>query len=187
MQQQEWTMEKGWESLMDAEAIDRAIRRIATQVAEDFPDLKKLLLVGIPNRGVELSRRLADALEQMEQLRPETGVVDISMHRDDLRTRDFLPNMRETVLPADLDGWQILLVDDVYFTGRTCRAAMEALYSFGRPACIRYAVLIDRDHAELPIRPDYVGRKFETRKDERIAVRFQNIDKQEDAVWLKRS
>jgi pyrimidine operon attenuation protein/uracil phosphoribosyltransferase len=176
----------GWECLMDAESIERVIRRMASQIAEEVPDLSQALLVGIPNRGVELSDRLAKVIRDTEGIPIETGIVDISMHRDDLRTRDFLPSMRETILPTDLDSRDIVLVDDVYFTGRTCRAALDALLSFGRPARVRYAVLIDRNHPELPIRPDYVGRHFETRRDERVAVRFRNIDEQDDGVWLKR-
>ncbi len=170
---------------MDADAIRRAVRRIASQVIEDTPDLGKLLVVGIPLRGVTFAHRLADEIAASEHRFIQVGSLDISMHRDDLWHRPSIPEVWETVLPPDLDTREVLLVDDVYFTGRTCRAALDAMHSFGRPPRVRYAVLIDRPHAELPIRPDYVGRHVPTKREERIAVRFAGMDGDEEGVWLK--
>jgi pyrimidine operon attenuation protein/uracil phosphoribosyltransferase len=176
-----------WEKIMDADAIRRAVRRIASQVVEDVPDLAKLVIVGIPRRGLAFAKRLAAAIAESEGKTVEVGALDISMHRDDLRHRPNIPEVWETELPVDLDCREVLLADDVYFTGRTCRAALDAMHSFGRPPRIRYAVLIDRPHAELPIRPDYIGRHLPTKREERVAVRFAGEDGEEEGVWIKRA
>lgn len=176
-----------WEKVWDAEAIRRAIRRIASQVVEELPDLENLAIVGIPRRGVTFAQRLVAAIESTENRPVEIGELDISMHRDDLRHRPNIPEVWATRLPPDLDDRDILLVDDVYYTGRTCRAALDAMHSFGRPRRVRYAVLIERPHAELPIRPDYVGRHLPTKREERVAVRFAEIDGGEEGVWVKRA
>lgn len=175
-----------WDMVLDAGAIRRATRRIASQVVEDVADLSRLAIIGIPKRGVTFGERLRDAIYESEGVRVDVGSLDISMHRDDLRHRTNVPEVWDTVLPPDLDHREVLLVDDVYFTGRTCRAALDAIHSFGRPPRIRYAVLIDRPHAELPIRPDYIGRHLPTRREERVAVRFAGLDGEQEGVWLKR-
>ena len=118
--------------------------------------------------------------------KPELGAIDISMHRDDLSLRDTLTRVQETHLPLDLEKFTVILVDDVLYTGRTCRAAMDAISSFGRPARIQFAVLLDRGHRELPIRPDYVGKNLPTSRDERVKVRLQNVDAEPDSVRLER-
>jgi pyrimidine operon attenuation protein/uracil phosphoribosyltransferase len=167
---------------MDADAIRKAIRRIAHEIVERNSDISRLVVAGIPTRGVEVARRIAEHIEQIEGVKPAFGIVDVSMHRDDLSTRGRLTAVVPTQLPVDLDGRTIVIVDDVLFTGRSCRAAMDALSSFGRPAQIQYAVLVDRGHRELPIRADYVGKNLPTAREEKIRVRFENLDAVPDSV-----
>ncbi len=169
---------------MDADAIRKAIRRIAHEIIEQNPDLSKVVLAGIPTRGIEVSRRIAEHIEQVEGIRPQTGTVDVSMHRDDLALRNRLTAVESTHLPLDLEGLTVILVDDVLFTGRSCRAAMDAVASFGRPARIQLAALVDRGHRELPIRADYVGRNLPTELSEKIRVRFENLDGVPDSVTV---
>jgi pyrimidine operon attenuation protein/uracil phosphoribosyltransferase len=172
--------------IMDGEAITRALRRIAHEILEHNPDPAAFSLVGIPSRGVELARRLADLIEAIEGRKPELGTIDVSMHRDDLSIRNTLTSVRETRLPLNLEELTVVLVDDVLYTGRTCRAAMDAISSFGRPARIQLAVLLDRGHRELPIRPDYVGKNLPTSRQERVRVRLQNVDTEPDSVRVER-
>ena len=172
--------------IMDGEAMTRALRRIAHEILEHNPDPAAFSLVGIPSRGVELARRLADLIEAIEGRRPELGTIDVSMHRDDLSIRNTLTSVRETRLPLNLEELTVVLVDDVLFTGRTCRAAMDAISSFGRPARIQLAVLLDRGHRELPIRPDYVGKNLPTSREERVRVRLQNVDTESDSVRVEK-
>jgi pyrimidine operon attenuation protein/uracil phosphoribosyltransferase len=172
--------------IMDGEAMTRALRRIAHEILEHNPDPAAFCLVGIPSRGVELARRLANLIEAIEGRRPELGSIDVSMHRDDLSIRNTLTSVRETRLPLNLEELTIVLVDDVLFTGRTCRAAMDAISSFGRPARIQLAVLLDRGHRELPIRPDYVGKNLPTSREERVRVRLQNVDTEPDSVRVEK-
>ncbi len=172
--------------ILDAPAIDRALRRIAHEIIERNPELAKIALAGIPSRGVEVARRLAANIEQIEKAPVELGMIDVSMHRDDLRLRKKLSPVEVSQLPLQLDGRTIILVDDVLFSGRTCRAAMDAIASFGRPARIQFAVLVDRGHRELPIRADYVGKNLPTAASQRVYVRFNAVDGVEDSVWMER-
>ena len=170
--------------LLDAGAIERALKRIAHEIIERNPEPGRLAIIGIPSRGVVVAERLAAFVQQFGGSGVETGVVDISMHRDDLARRP-VPAVVPTRLPYDLENRTLILADDVAFTGRTCRAAMDALADFGRPAKIQYAVLIDRGHREVPIRADYVGKNVPTSLVERVYVRFSATDgTPEDAVWL---
>lgn len=173
-------------TLLDAASIDRILRRIAHEIIERNPDLGQIALVGIPSRGVEIAERLAAHIRQVQETPVETGVIDVSMHRDDLHLRNRLLPVEESRLPADLENRTLILVDDVLYSGRTCRAAMDALSSFGRPARIQYAVLIDRGHRELPIRADYAGKNIPTAAGERIFVRLQATDGEPDAVWISK-
>jgi pyrimidine operon attenuation protein/uracil phosphoribosyltransferase len=170
--------------IFDAETMQRALRRIAHEIIERNRNLSALVLVGIPARGVELARRLAAVIEAIEKVRVATGVIDVSMHRDDIGTRRALPVVKVSQLPLPLEQRTVVIVDDVLFTGRTCRAAMDAIGSFGRPACIQLAALVDRGHRELPIRPDFVGKNLPTAFAERVRVRLENIDHEPDGVWL---
>ena len=180
------TDENNARRIFDAEMLGRALRRIAHEIIERNRDLSSLILVGIPNRGVELSERIAAAIEAIEKVRVPIGVIDVSMHRDDLGKRASLPIVRASKLPLPLEGKTVVIVDDVLFTGRTCRAALDAIRDFGRPDCIQLAALIDRGHRELPIRPDFVGKNLPTAPDERVRVRLAKTDHEEDAVWLEK-
>lgn len=172
--------------VMDAEAMRRALRRVAHEIIERNPQLEKVVLAGIPSRGVEIARRIASFVHQIEKIDIETGVIDVAMHRDDVGTRRELPVVRESKLPLPLEGRTVVIVDDVLYTGRTVRAAMDAINSFGRPARIQLAVLVDRGHRELPIHPDYVGKNLPTAIGEQLQVRLQETDNKPDAVWLER-
>ncbi len=175
--------------IMDAAAIARALRRIAHQIIERNSEhgLDKLALVGIHSRGVEVARRLASLIAEIEGSLPAFGVIDVSMHRDDFGSRPNLASIKPTDLPIDLDSHTVVLADDVFSTGRTARAAIDALTDYGRPPRIQLATLVDRGHRELPIRPDYVGKNLPTSLAERVLVRFAEIDDEPDAVWLGRT
>ena len=170
--------------IFDAATMGRALRRIAHEIIERNPELASVVLAGIPSRGVEIARRIAGIIESLGKTVIETGVIDVSMHRDDVGTRGALPVVRASQLPLPLDRRTVVIVDDVLFTGRTCRAAMDAISSFGRPACLQLAALIDRGHRELPIRPDFVGKNLPTARAERVRVRLEEIDQEPDGVWL---
>ncbi len=172
--------------MMDAPAIQKALRRIAHEIIEANPDLKSVVLAGIPSRGVEIARRIADFIRAIGKIDIDIGVIDVAMHRDDVGTRAELPIVRESKLPLPLEGRTVIIVDDVLFTGRTVRAAMDAIGSFGRPARIQLATLIDRGHRELPIRADYVGKNLPTAASEKIRVRLKQTDGEPDAVWLSK-
>ena len=172
--------------VMDAEAMRRALRRVAHEIIERNPQLEKVVLAGIPSRGVEIARRIAAFIREIENINVQTGVIDVAMHRDDVGTRRELPVVRASELPLPLEGRTVVIVDDVLYTGRTVRAAMDAISSFGRPARIQLAVLIDRGHRELPIRPDYVGKNLPTATGEQIQVRLQETDNEPDAVWVEK-
>src|SRR5207248_3595835 len=173
--------------IMDAEAIRRALRRIAHEIIERNPPLEKVVLAGIPSRGVEIARRITAFIREIEKIDIETGVIDVAMHRDDVGTRPELPVVRASKLPVPLEERTVIIVDDVLYTGRTVRAAMDAINSFGRPAGIQLAVLIDRGHRELPIRPDYVGKNLPTAGGEKVQVRLEQTDGEPDEVRLEKS
>ena len=171
---------------MDADAIRRALQRIAHEIIERNPRLTDVVLAGIPSRGVEIARRIAASIHQIRNVDVETGVIDVAMHRDDVGTRSELPIVRETKLPVPLGERTVIIVDDVLYTGRTVRAAMDAINSFGRPARIQLAVLVDRGHRELPIRPDYVGKNLPTSGNEKVRVFLEQTDNQPDEVRLQK-
>jgi pyrimidine operon attenuation protein/uracil phosphoribosyltransferase len=171
---------------MDAPAIQRALRRIAHEITERNPELGSIVLAGIPSRGNEISRRIAEFIKSIEKVEVGTGVIDVAMHRDDVGTRADLPMVRASRLPLPLEGMTVIIVDDVLYTGRTVRAAMDAISSFGRPARIQLAVLIDRGHRELPIRADYVGKNLPTGANEKVRVQIGSKG-EEDGVWLVKS
>ena len=169
--------------VMDAAAIQRALRRIAHEIIERNPDLNQIILAGIPSRGNEIARRLAETISTIEKAPIAVGTIDVAMHRDDVGTRTELPVVRASDLPLPLETKTVIIVDDVLFTGRTVRAAMDAITSFGRPARIQLAVLIDRGHRELPIRADYVGKNLPTAPDEKARLRLGEKGS-EEGVWL---
>ena len=172
--------------IMDAEAIRRALRRIAHEIIERNPQLGKVVLAGIPSRGVEIARRIAAFIHEIEQIDIDTGVIDVAMHRDDVGTRPELPVVHASKLPLPLEERIIIIVDDVLYTGRTVRAALDAINSFGRPARIQLAALVDRGHRELPIRPDYVGKNLPTAGSEKVRVRLEQTDGEPDEVRLEK-
>ena len=175
--------------LLDADALSRTLSRIAHEIIEGNPELDEVALVGIQTRGVPLAQRLGRLIEERTGTAPALGAVDITFYRDDVSVRGGeaplapQPLVRETHLGFPLDGKTIVLVDDVLYTGRTIRAAIEALFDYGRPARVQLAVLCDRGHRELPIRPDYVGKNLPTARDERIQVQLVEVD-EVDAVLL---
>lgn len=171
---------------MDAPAINRALRRLAHEIVERNPALETVILAGIPSRGAAIAQRLADIIRSLGQGVIGTGAIDVSMHRDDVGIRRDLPRVQASTLPLPLEGKTVVIVDDVLFTGRTVRAAMDAIGSFGRPARIQLAALIDRGHRELPIRPDYVGKNLPTAPEEQVRLQLQEIDGEPDAVWLEK-
>src|ERR1700737_2292927 len=144
--------------IMDAGAIRRALQRIAHEIIEQNADLKSVVLAGIPLRGVEIARRLAEFIREVAKIDVETGTIDVAMHRDDVGTRAELPMVHASKLPLPLEDRTVIIVDDVLFTGRTARAAMDAISSFGRPARIQPAIAVDRDVVELPIPTAHVGK-----------------------------
>ena len=172
-------------AIMDAAAIQRALRRIAHEIIECNPDLGSIVVAGIPSRGNEIARRIAEFIKSIAKIDVNTGVIDVAMHRDDVGTRADLPIVRASQLPLPLEGRPVIIIDDVLYTGRTVRAAMDAISSFGRPAKIQLATLIDRGHRELPIRADYVGKNLPTGTHEKVRVRIGS-EGEEDGVWLVR-
>ena len=170
--------------LLDAAAIRRAVTRIAHEILERNKGASELALVGIANRGDDLARRLAAELQRIEGVEVPVGILDITFYRDDIGLRAEAPEVHETRIGFDITGRTVVLVDDVLFTGRTIRAAMDALVDFGRPRAVQLAVLVDRGHRELPIRPDYVGKNLPTRPDQDVVVRTQETDG-EDAVEVE--
>ena len=169
--------------VMDTAAIQRALRRVAHEIVERNPDLNRIILAGIPSRGNEIARRIAETISTIEKAAIAVGTIDVAMHRDDVGTRTELPVVKASDLPLPLETKTIIIVDDVLFTGRTVRAAMDAITSFGRPARIQLAVLIDRGHRELPIRADYVGKNLPTAPDEKVRLRLGE-EGSEEGVWL---
>jgi pyrimidine operon attenuation protein / uracil phosphoribosyltransferase len=168
--------------LLDAEAIDRTLSRIAHEIIERNADLDQIALVGIHRRGVPIAQRLRRLVEERTGEELVLGQLDITFYRDDVQVRGgeaplhAQPLVRSTSLDFPLEGMTVVLVDDVLYTGRTIRAAVEALFDYGRPARVQLAVLADRGHRELPIRPDYVGKNLPTSRDERIQVQLLEVD-----------
>lgn len=171
--------------IMTADEIRRATIRISHEIVEKQAGTAGLALVGIQRRGVPLARRIADAIEEHEGVRLPVGALDITFYRDDLSLVAQQPVVKGTDLPFDLNGATVVLVDDVLYTGRTIRAAMDALVDFGRPQAIRLAVLIDRGHRELPIRADHVGKNVPTSREEIVKVHLSETDGQ-DGVDIER-
>ncbi len=174
---------KQLELLMDATALERALSRIAHQILEKNPTLSNLGIVGMQTRGVFLARRVVKKINELENATLSAGVLDVTLYRDDYRLALKQPNVQVTDIPFDIHGKDVVLVDDVLYTGRTARAALDALIDFGRPKTIQLAVLVDRGHRELPIRADFVGKKMTTAKDQEVSLRVSEIDG-EDALWL---
>ena len=171
--------------IMTADEIRRATIRLSHEIVEKQAGTDGLLLIGIQRRGVPLARRIADAIAENEGATVPVGALDITFYRDDLSLVAQQPIVKGTELPLGIDGRTVVLVDDVLYTGRTIRAAMDALVDFGRPQAIRLAVLVDRGHRELPIRADHVGKNVPTSREELVKVHLEETDG-EDAVEIER-
>jgi pyrimidine operon attenuation protein/uracil phosphoribosyltransferase len=176
--------------LLDAEAVSRTLARIAHELIERNEELESLALVGIHTRGVPLARRLRRLVQERSDVELELGAIDITFHRDDVAVRNggaprhAQPIVHGSTLGFPLAGRTIVLVDDVLYTGRTVRAAIDALLEYGRPERVQLAVLVDRGHRELPIRPDYVGKNLPTARHERVQVQLVEIDEVDRVVLL---
>jgi pyrimidine operon attenuation protein / uracil phosphoribosyltransferase len=179
--------------LLDADALSRTLSRIAHEIIEANPELDEVALVGIHTRGVPLAQRLRRLIEERAGEAPDLGTVDITFYRDDVAVRGgeapihAQPVVRSTALDFPLEGKTVVLVDDVLYTGRTIRAAIEAIFDYGRPARVQLAVLADRGHRELPIRPDYVGKNLPTSRGERIQVQLVEIDEVDRVLLIETS
>jgi pyrimidine operon attenuation protein/uracil phosphoribosyltransferase len=168
--------------LLDSGEIRRVVTRIAHEILERNKGAGRVVLVGIAARGDDLARRLAKEISRIEGIEVPVGALDITFYRDDIGMRAEAPEVHETRIDFDITDTTVVLVDDVLFTGRTIRAAMDALVDFGRPEAIQLAVLVDRGHRELPIRADYVGKNVPTRKDEEVQVRIAEVDGEDSVV-----
>jgi pyrimidine operon attenuation protein / uracil phosphoribosyltransferase len=173
--------------LMSASEVDRTLVRLAHEILEKSDDLDRLAFVGIRRRGVPLAQRLARKIEALERRSIPVGILDINLYRDDLTTVDIKPVVNATEIPFPVHGKDIILMDDVLYTGRTIRAALDALFDHGRPAKVHLLVLIDRGHRELPIEAKFIGRIVQTTEDEIIEVKFQEIDQMEKVLLVEKA
>jgi pyrimidine operon attenuation protein/uracil phosphoribosyltransferase len=172
--------------VMDESAFKRSLNRLAHEILERNKGAETIALVGIRTRGEFLARRLVEKIQRMEHRELQFGFLDITLYRDDLRTRLDQPLLKGTVVSFDVTGKNIILVDDVLFTGRTIRAALDELVDLGRPASIQLAVMVDRGHRELPIKADYVGKNIPTSIDEEVRVLMKEIDGEDGVVVVER-
>ena len=171
--------------VLDSEQVRRALTRIAHEILERAGGTEDLVIVGLHTRGVPLARRLSELIAEFEGQSPPVGALDIGLYRDDV-TGGTRPTMQPTDIPVPIEKRIVVLVDDVLYTGRTIRAAMDALNDFGRPREIQLAALVDRGHRELPIRPDYIGKNIPTAVDEEVRVRVDEIDGKDEVVLVRR-
>lgn len=174
---------KGTRLVLDASDITRALTRISHEIIERSKGASDIVLLGIPTRGTYLAKRLAEILEKIQHQTIVVGTLDITLFRDDLRRQPIRPLMKTDVPDGSIENSLVILVDDVFFSGRTIRAALDALNEFGRPRAVQLAVLIDRGHRELPIRADYVGKNLPTSLDEKVIVYLNEVDN-EDSVYI---
>ncbi|MEH7222490.1 bifunctional pyr operon transcriptional regulator/uracil phosphoribosyltransferase PyrR [Bacillus sp. JJ1566] len=174
--------------VLDNQAIRRALTRVAHEIIEKNKGIEDCVIVGIKTRGIYLAKRIASRIEQIEGKKIAIGELDITLYRDDLTTKtaDQEPIVKGSDIPVDITNKKVILVDDVLFTGRTVRAALDALIDIGRPAQIQLAVLIDRGHREFPIRADYVGKNIPTANSEKIVVELEEIDKTDQVTIHKK-
>jgi pyrimidine operon attenuation protein/uracil phosphoribosyltransferase len=171
-------------TVLDAKGVDRALTRMTHEILERNKGTNGLVLIGIRSRGVDLAHRLARKIQQIEGTEVLTGIVDITLYRDDLTRAAQQPQVKGTDILFPIDDKCVILVDDVLFTGRTVRAALDALMDLGRPRSVQLAVLVDRGHRELPIRPDYVGKNIPTSAAESVQVRLRECDERDEVVLV---
>jgi pyrimidine operon attenuation protein / uracil phosphoribosyltransferase len=175
------------ETLLDAQAVQRALRRMAEQIVESKGGTEGLVIVGIQRRGVQLADRIVARIRESETVTVPCGALDITLYRDDLQTVGPRPVVGATTLPGSIDGKHVVIVDDVLYTGRTVRAALDELADFGRPASIALAVLIDRGGRELPIQPDIVGKRVSAKSGDRVDVLIDEVDGRTGAILVSGS
>ncbi len=173
--------------IMEADDMERVLRRIAIEIVERNKGLSDVVLLGVQRRGVTLAHRLRDIFRQTEKARVPTGELDITLYRDDIAMLRDQPVLHSTSIPADLTGKRVILVDDVLYTGRTARAALDAIMDLGRPEIVQLVILIDRGHRELPIQPDYIGKSIPTSRSESVDVQVTEIDGQDRVIISDRS
>jgi len=171
--------------ILDAKEIERILKRLANEVIEKNKGCENLYIVGIHTRGVPLAKRIADYIEKFENESIRVGTLDITLYRDDLTYIEHQPVIQDSILNFDIEGKHILLVDDVLNTGRTARAALNAILDYGRPASIQFLVIVDRGNRELPIQADFVGKNLPTAKNESVQVHLQEIDGEDDVLIIK--
>ena len=172
--------------VLDKHGLNRCLMRIAHEILEKNKGIQDLAIIGIRNRGAYLAKRLAECVRQIENQAPEVGILDITLYRDDLTLIPTGPIVRKTEIAFDIKQKNVILVDDVLYTGRTARAALDALSDFGRPKSIQLAVLIDRGHRELPIRADYAGKNIPTSQKETVEVHLEETDGQDEVVIVEK-
>ncbi|MEO8605398.1 MAG: bifunctional pyr operon transcriptional regulator/uracil phosphoribosyltransferase PyrR [bacterium] len=171
--------------VLDAQGVERALARIAHEILERNKGVANLVFIGVRSLGVEIAQRLVDKAEAIEGVRPPSGIIDITLYRDDLHRAAQTPQVHGTTIAFPIDDREVVLVDDVLYTGRTTRAALDALMDFGRPRSVQLAVLIDRGHRELPIRADYVGKNLPTAMNESVEVRLKERDGRDEVVLIR--
>jgi pyrimidine operon attenuation protein/uracil phosphoribosyltransferase len=171
--------------VLDAQGVERALARVTHEILERNKGVEDLVFIGVRSLGVEIAERLAAKAAAIEGVEVPRGIIDITLYRDDLSRAGQQPAVKGTNIPFDLDDRQVVLVDDVLYTGRTVRAALDALMDLGRPRCVQLAVLIDRGHRELPIRADYVGKNLPTAANESVQVRLKERDGRDEVVLIR--
>jgi pyrimidine operon attenuation protein/uracil phosphoribosyltransferase len=171
--------------LIDHAGMERTINRLATEIVEDNHGVHNLALIGIRTRGAPLAERIAEKIQKLEGHKIPVGVLDITLYRDDFMTSTGIPEVKATEIPFDIHNMNLVLVDDVLYTGRTSRAAIEAIMDYGRPSIIRLAVLIDRGHREMPIQGDFIGRKINISPGEAVKVKLTQIDDVDEVVIIE--
>lgn len=170
--------------LMDSKDITRTLTRIVHEILEHNKSAKNLVVIGIRTRGVVLAQKIVKKIKKIEGFDVPSGIVDITLHRDDLNLKDNIPLLKNTEIDFDVTGKDVILVDDVLFSGRTIRAALDEIMDFGRPATVQLAVLIDRGHRQLPIKANYAGKVISTSQDESVQVRIKEIDNKDEVVKI---
>lgn len=171
-------------TIMDEKGLNRTLSRLAYEIVESNRGAENLVFVGILTRGVQIAERIIEKIESIERRRLPLGILDITFYRDDMLRKLKKPRVQQTNIPFNIDGKVVLLVDDVLFTGRTVRAALDALMDFGRPSRIQLVVLIDRGHRELPIKADFIGEEIKTTAGEEVRVRLKNIDGEDNVLLV---
>ncbi|MEQ9620092.1 MAG: bifunctional pyr operon transcriptional regulator/uracil phosphoribosyltransferase PyrR [Deltaproteobacteria bacterium] len=170
---------------MNSASVKRTILRIVNEILERNNGASDIVIIGVRTRGVHIAERIASAIEKLEGIRPPLGTLDITLYRDDLRQKTEWPKVKRTEIPFSVEDKKVILVDDVLYTGRTTRAAIEAIMDFGRPSAIQLAALIDRGHRELPIQPDYIGHKIETARTQEVRVLLKETDGKDEVLLVQ--